>query len=159
MEDPDHIELVPVGRDIVHIHRPGYCAFYTYPFITGYTLTLPSLAVDFCSYYEMCPAQLSPYIYKLFLMPLKYKELAGRGISLQHLLHLFVLNFHRGTVMHLYHRGTKGLVVKMHDKINRRFWENFFYMRTEHVVLNPDGFPEMWNFSHKFLFLFLSLFF
>lgn len=53
---PDHIELVPAGRDIVHIHRPGYCVFYAYPFVIGYMLPLPSLVVDFCHFYEVCPA-------------------------------------------------------------------------------------------------------
>ncbi|OIS99283.1 hypothetical protein A4A49_62743, partial [Nicotiana attenuata] len=28
---PAHIDLVPVGNDMVHIHRSGYCAFYAYP--------------------------------------------------------------------------------------------------------------------------------
>ncbi|OIT01285.1 hypothetical protein A4A49_59879, partial [Nicotiana attenuata] len=29
---PAHVDLVPAGYDVVHVHRPGYCAFYAYPF-------------------------------------------------------------------------------------------------------------------------------
>lgn len=124
----EHIELVPARGNIVHIHCPGY---YAYPFIIGYTLPVPSLATNFYRFYEVCPAQLTPYIYKLFLMLTKYAELDNRGVSLQHLLHIFVPSFHRGTVLHLRHRGTKSLLIGMDNKTNRRFWESFFYVRME----------------------------
>ncbi|XP_070017954.1 uncharacterized protein [Nicotiana sylvestris] len=45
-------------------------------------------------------------------------------------------------MLHLRQCGSKELVVKMDDKANRRFWCNFFYIKTEHVMANPDGFPE-----------------
>lgn len=49
---PHYVEMLPaVGNDIVHFDRPGYCAFYAYPFIVGYTLPLPLLVVDFCRFY------------------------------------------------------------------------------------------------------------
>lgn len=103
----DHIDLVPAGNDVIQVHRPGYCAFYAYPFRVGYSLPLPPLAEEFCRYYQVCPAQLSPYIYKLFLMLRKYTKLANRGVSIRHLLHLFAPNFLRGTMLHLRHHGTK----------------------------------------------------
>lgn len=63
--------------------------FYVYPFLVGYIFPLPLLVVDFCRYYEVCPTQLSPYLYKLFLMFIKYAELAGREVTLRHVLSLF----------------------------------------------------------------------
>lgn len=123
-----HIEMVSAGKDIVHLHRPGYCAFYVYPFVIGYMLPLPSLVVDFCHYYGVCPTQLSLYAYKLFFMLIKYAELAGREISLGHMLLLFASHFLRGMMIHMLHRGTKDLVVKMDDKADCCFWESYFYV-------------------------------
>lgn len=52
-------------------------------------------------------------------------------------------------MIHARPRGSKGLVVKMDDRTNRRFFENFFYVRTEHLVADPTRFPEVWNFARK----------
>lgn len=54
--------------------------FYAYPFVIGYTLPLPSLAVDSCHFYDVCPSQLSPCVYKIFLMHIKYEELADQKL-------------------------------------------------------------------------------
>ncbi|XP_070047296.1 uncharacterized protein [Nicotiana tomentosiformis] len=35
----------------------------------------------------------------------------------------------------------------MDDKANRQFWLNYFYVRTEDVVANANGFPELWNYA------------
>nr|XP_016437568.1 PREDICTED: cingulin-like [Nicotiana tabacum] len=35
----------------------------------------------------------------------------------------------------------------MDDKANRRFWESYFYVRTEHLVADSARFPESWNFA------------
>lgn len=54
---PNYVEMVPAGRDDrVQIDRLGFCMFYAYPFLVGYTLPLPMLVVDFCRYYKVCPA-------------------------------------------------------------------------------------------------------
>lgn len=125
--------------------------FYEYPFQVGYSLSLslPSLAEQFYRYYGICLAQLSPYIYKLFLMLIKFVELAGCEISIRHLLHLFAPRFQRGTMIHLRHHGTKGLVAGIDYEANHRFWFNFFFTKTVHVVASPSGFPEQWNFARK----------
>ncbi|XP_070021134.1 uncharacterized protein [Nicotiana sylvestris] len=145
---PGYVDMRPaVGKDIVHFDCPGYCVFYAYPFIVGYTLPLPLLVVDFCRFYEVCPAQLSPYLYKIFLMLLKYAELASREVTLDHMLSIFAPQLIRGSMIHMCPRGSRGLVVKMDDRTNRRFYENYFYVRTEHIVADPTGFPERWNSS------------
>nr|XP_033515477.1 uncharacterized protein LOC117279952 [Nicotiana tomentosiformis] len=144
---PVHIDLVPAGRDVVQIHRPGYCMFYTYPFYVGYSFPILPLVEKFCRYYGVFPAQLSPYIYKLILMLTKYAELADRGVTLHHLMHLLALSFHIGTMLHLHHHRGKSLVVKMDDKANRRFWFNYVYVKTEDMVANANGFPEAWNYA------------
>lgn len=59
-------------------------------------------------------------------------------------------------MLHLRHRGTKGFIVKMDDRANRRFNFHFFYIKIEHVVTNPSGFPEVWNFARKYLFQLIS---
>lgn len=74
---PSHIELVPVGRDFVDVHRLKYYAFYMCPFVIDHSLPLLLLAEEFCLFYEVCPAQLSPYTYKIFLVLTKYAELGG----------------------------------------------------------------------------------
>nr|XP_033510070.1 uncharacterized protein LOC117274817 isoform X1 [Nicotiana tomentosiformis] len=114
-----YINLIPAGCDVVQIHHLGYRAFYAYPFFVGYSFPLLPLAEEFCRYYGVCPAQLSPYVYKLIRMLAKYAELAGRGVSLRHLMHLFAPSFYREMMLHLRHRGSKSLVVKMDDKANR----------------------------------------
>lgn len=58
---PAHVDLVPVGRDVIKIHRPGYCAFYAYPFHVDYSFHILPLAKEFCRYYRVYMAQLSPY--------------------------------------------------------------------------------------------------
>ncbi|XP_019235472.1 PREDICTED: uncharacterized protein LOC109215815 [Nicotiana attenuata] len=50
-------------------------------------------------------------------------------------------------MIHARPRGSKGLVVKMDDRTNHRFFDNFFYVRTEHLVADPTGFPVVWNFA------------
>lgn len=59
------------------------------------------------------PCQCASYTYKFICMLTKYAKLAGVGVSLRHLIHLFAPNFHRETILHLRHRGGKYLVVKM----------------------------------------------
>lgn len=82
-------------------------------------------------------------------MMIKFVELASCEISIRHLMHLFVPSFHRGTMIHLHHRRTKGLVAGMNDKANCHFWFNFFYIKTENVVVSPSGFSHQWNFARK----------
>lgn len=50
-------------------------------------------------------------------------------------------------------------MVKMYDKENRKFWLNYFYIKSEDVVANADGFPEVWNYARKYLPLSFSFFF
>jgi len=138
---------------VVQLHHPGYCAFYAYSFYVGCSFSLLPLAEEFCRYYGIYTAQLSPYIYKLICMLTKYVELAGRGISLRHLMHLFAPNFYIGMMLHLRHRGSKSLVVKIDDKANRQFWLSYFFVKTEDVVANANGFPEVWNYARKYLLL------
>lgn len=76
--------------------------------------------------------------------------MAGCDFSIRHLLYFFAASFYRGTMSHLCHHGTKVLVAGMDDKINRRFWFNYFFIKTEHVVANPRGFSEQWNFARKY---------
>lgn len=61
-------------------------------------------------------------------------------------------------MIHMCHRGTKSLVAKMDDKANRCFWKNYFYMQIEHIVANPAGFPETWNFAREFSFAHFVIF-
>lgn len=105
---PAHVEMIPAGEDYVDVHKPGYCAFYEYPFVIGYTLPLFPLAEEFSRFYQVCPTQLSPYMLKVLLLLTKYVELAESSISIHHLLHLFAPGFLRGTMVHLRLRGTKG---------------------------------------------------
>nr|XP_033516744.1 uncharacterized protein LOC117281059 [Nicotiana tomentosiformis] len=81
----------------------------------------------------------------------KYAELAGRGVSLRHLMHLFTPSLYRGTMLHLCHRGSKSLVEKMDDKANCQFWLYHFFVKTEDVVANASGFPEAWNYAPETL--------
>lgn len=37
-----HIDVVLAGRDVVQIHRLGYCVFYIYTFYVSYSFPLPS---------------------------------------------------------------------------------------------------------------------
>ncbi|XP_009799367.1 uncharacterized protein [Nicotiana sylvestris] len=145
---PGYVDMRPtIGNDIVHFDRPGYCVFYAYPFLIGYTLPLSLLVVDFCRFYEVCPTQLSSYLYKLFLMLLKFERLASREITLDHMLNIFAPQLIRNTMLHMRPRGSKRLVVKMDNRANLRFYENYFYVRTEHIVADPMGFLEKWNFA------------
>lgn len=124
--------------------------FYADPFIVGYTLPLPKLVVDFCRLYEVCPGQLSSYLYKLFLMLLKYAKPVGHEVTLDHMLSIFAPQLIRDSMVHMRPRGSRSLVVKMDGRTNHRFYENYFYVRTEHIVVDPMGFPERWNFARKF---------
>lgn len=108
------------------------------------------LVVDICRYYEVCPAQLSPNLYKVFLMFIKYVELAGHEVTLGHVLSLFTPWKIRGKMIHACPLGSKGLVVKIDDRNNRLFFEKFFYVRTEYLVVYPTGFLEVWNFARMF---------
>lgn len=69
---PAHIEMVPVGRDFVEVHRPVYCAFYEYPFVIGHSFPLLPLAEEFCRFYQVYLTQLSPYMLKILLLLTKY---------------------------------------------------------------------------------------
>lgn len=62
-------------------------------------------------------------------------------------------------MLHLRHRESKCLVLKMDYKANRQFWLNYLYVKTEDVVVNVSGFPEIWNYARKHLSPFFSLFF
>lgn len=42
------------------------------------------------------------------------------------------------------------LVVTFLDNTNHKFWVDYFFVKTEHVVANPAGFPEAWNFARKY---------
>ncbi|XP_019258289.1 PREDICTED: uncharacterized protein LOC109236549 [Nicotiana attenuata] len=144
---PAHIDMVPAGTVFVEVHRPGYCAFYEYPFVIGYSFPIPQLAEEFCRFYQVCPAQFSPYTLKILLLLIKYAELAGCEVTIHHLLHLFSPSFNRGTMVHLRHRGTKGLVVGTDDQTIRKFWHKYFFVRTAHIVSDPARFPERWNYK------------
>lgn len=135
----------------MEVHRPEYCAFYVYPLLIGYTFPLLPLAEEFCRFYNVYPVQLSPYLYKAFLMLTKYAELAGCEVDVRYSLHLFSPSFYRDTMTHPRHRGTRGLVVRMDDRTNRKFWNKNFFIKTEHLVADPSGFPEQWNYDHKCL--------
>nr|XP_009761288.1 PREDICTED: uncharacterized protein LOC104213478 isoform X1 [Nicotiana sylvestris] len=142
---PANVDMILAGRDFVEVHRPGYCAFYEYPFVIGYSFPLPPLAEEFCRFYQVCLVQLSPYTLKVLLLLTKYAELAECEVTVHHLLHLFSPSFHRGTMVHLRHRGTKGLVVGTDNRASHEFWHKYFFVRTEHVVSDPARFPERWN--------------
>lgn len=88
----------------------------------------------------------------------KYAELAGVEVSLRHLMYLFAPIFHRGTMLHLFHQGSKCLVVKMDDKANCQFWFKCFYVKIEDIVVNASRFPEVWNYARKHFSLLLSSF-
>lgn len=132
---PNYIDMRPaVGNDIVHFDHPRYCMLYAYPILIGYTLPIPMLVVEFCHFYEVCPAQPLPYLYKLFVMLLKYAKLTGREVTLDHMLSIFAPQLIHGSMIHMRPRGSRSLVVKMDDRTNRRFYKNYFYVRTEHIV-------------------------
>lgn len=80
----------------------------------------------------------------------KFAELVGVELTLQYMVHLFAPSFYRGTVLNLHHCGGKCSVVKMDDKASHQFWINVFYVNTEDVVANADGFPVTWNYMHKY---------
>lgn len=44
---------------------------------------------------QCLPAQLSSYVYKVFMMLVKYAEFAGCEVNIHHLLHLFLPSFYR----------------------------------------------------------------
>lgn len=75
---PPYVEIVPAGRDLVEVRRPGYCTFYEYPFN-----------------YQVCLVHISLYTCKIFVVLTKYMELAGCVVDIHYLLHLFSLSFHR----------------------------------------------------------------
>jgi len=56
-------------------------------------------------------------------------------------------------MIHLRHYGTKGLVEGMDDRTNRRLWAHYLFVKIEHVVANPNDFPEQWNFARKYCYL------
>lgn len=109
---PAHIELAPLGHEMEQIHHLRYYAFYSYPFHVGYSFPNLPFAEEFCHYYRICPAQLSPYNYKFIRMISKHAELAGVEVSVLHLMHLFAPSFHQATMLHLLYRGGKCLVVR-----------------------------------------------
>nr|XP_009597861.1 uncharacterized protein LOC104093758 isoform X1 [Nicotiana tomentosiformis] len=137
---PGHVDLIPAGNDKVQIHRPDFCALYTYPFLIGYSFPLPSLIEDLCRYYNLCPTQLAPYIFKVAMILMKFSELAIVDNTVHHLIHLFAPHFYRGTLLNLHHRGGKCLVVRMDDKASRHFWLDYFFVKREDVVSTAADF-------------------
>lgn len=124
----------------------------------GYTFPLFPLEEEFCRFYQVCPAQLSPYTLKVLLLLTKYAELAECNVSIHHLLHLFSPSFHRGTMVLLRHRGTKRLVVGTFDRASRKFWHKYFFVKTEHIVSDSARFSERWNETRKCRHSFYSSF-
>lgn len=104
---------------------------------------------EFFCHYGICLAQLTPYIYKVIKMLTKFAEFAGVEVIVWFLVHLFAPSFDRGMMLNLRHCRCKCIVVKMDDKSSHQFWLDFFYIRTEDVVANIDGFPEAWNYTCK----------
>lgn len=93
----------------------------------------------------------------------KYAELADCEVNIHHLLHLFLPSFYKGTLIYLRHRGINRLVAGRDDKTNWRFWHKYFFVKIEHLVANPTGFPKQWNYNRKYLtvyspFLFIASF-
>lgn len=150
---PDHVEMAPTWMDYANVHRPGYCTFYEYPFLIDYSLPIYLLAEELCRFYNVCPTQLTPYTLKVCRILTTYAAKDECEVSVHHLLHLFNTGYLRGTMLQLKSRGTKGLLVKYDDKTKSGFWRRYFFIRTEHLVSNPAGFPEKWNSERKYLYL------
>lgn len=147
---PDHVEMAPAGTYYATVLRPGYCTFYEYPFFIGYSLPIYPLAEELCHFLNICPAQLTPYTLKVCRILTTYAARAECEVSVYHLLQLFSTGYLRGTMLQLKSRGKKGLVVWADDKTNRGFWRRYFYIKTEHLVSNPNRFPERWNSERKY---------
>lgn len=147
---PWYVDIAPARReDRVQIDCRGYCSFYAYPFLVGYTLPLPMLVVDFYRYYEVCPAHIFPYLYKLFFYVYQVCEASRKGghpEARAHPLRSPEDLRHHDSCAPSWDEGLGGGNGRQN---HHRFFENFFSIRTEHLVADPTGFPEAWNFVRK----------
>lgn len=146
---PEYDKMAPAGTDYASVHMPGYCTLYEYAFRIRYSLPLNPLAEELCHLYGACLAQLTPYALKVCRIHTTYVAKAGKEVSVHHLLQMFSVSFMRGTMLQLVLCGKKGFVVQVDDKANRKFWKKLFYIRTDHLVSNLEGFPEAWNTTCK----------
>lgn len=81
----------------------------------------------------------------------KYVKLVSREVAFDHMLHIFALRLVRGSMIHMRPRGSRSLVMKIHDQANHHFYVKYFYVRAVHIVMDPTGFFEKWNSARTFL--------
>lgn len=95
------------------------------------------------TFLRACPAQLTPYTLKVCRVLTTHAEKAESVVTIYDLLQMFNASYLRGLMLHLTRRGKKSFVVQSDDMANRGYWKIFFYVRIEHLVVNPEGFPEV----------------
>nr|XP_033512042.1 uncharacterized protein LOC104096303 [Nicotiana tomentosiformis] len=146
---PDHVELIPVGSNEVHVHHPGYCALYSYPFAIGYLFPPPSAGGGILSTLQSLPHSAHPLCLQSdqdAVEVCRTDRGRGHGVSLNASVRTqFLL---RKDVKSSTSWG-KCLVVKMDDKGGQQFWLDYFFVKTEAVVADVTGFPKAWNLTRS----------